>query len=76
MKKILSVIMGVLLFVGAFTPQSSNAATVFVEIGDRPYYTHGGWYLSHGYRWCWVPGHWRWRHHYRTWIHGHYIRCR
>ena len=44
MKKILSVIMGVLLFAGAFTPQNSNAATVFVEIGDRPYYTHGGWY--------------------------------
>lgn len=36
MKKILSVIMGVLLFAGAFTPQNSNAATVFVEIGDRP----------------------------------------
>ena len=38
--------MGVLLFAGAFTPQNSNAATVFVEIGDRPYYTHGGWYWN------------------------------
>jgi hypothetical protein len=75
MKKILSVIMGVLLFAGAFTPQNSNAAAVFIEIGDRPYYLHGDWYWSHGYRWCWVPGHWRWHHHYRSWIHGHYVRC-
>ena len=42
MKKILSVIMGVLLFAGAFTPQNSNAATVFVEIGDRPV-LHAWW---------------------------------
>lgn len=29
--------MGVMLFAGAFTPQNSNAATVVIEIGDRPY---------------------------------------
>jgi hypothetical protein len=21
----------------------------------------------------WKPGHWRWRHHQKVWIHGHYV---
>lgn len=68
--------MGVLLCAGAFVPQNSSAASVFIEIGDRPYYTHGDWYMNHGYRWCWRPGHWRYfHHHHREWIHGHYVRC-
>ena len=76
MKRIPAMVMGALLLVGGFVPQTADAARVFIEIGDRPYYVHGPWYWSHGYRWCWVPGHWRYRHHHRVWIHGHYVRCR
>ena len=75
MKRKLSILLGVLLLTGAFTPQVSNAASVFIEIGDRSYYNHGPGYWSRGRHWCWVPGHWRWRHHTRFWIHGHYVRC-
>jgi hypothetical protein len=75
MKRKLSILLGVLLLAGAFTPQVSRATGVFIEIGDRPYYTHGPGYWARGNHWCWVPGHWRWRHHARVWIHGHYVHC-
>jgi len=75
MKGILSLVMGVLLFAGAFVAQPSQASGFVVEIGDRPYYTHGEWYSNHGYRWCWRAGHWRYYHHHREWIHGHYTHC-
>ena len=73
MKRNLLILLGALLFAGAFTPQTSNAGRIVVEIGDQPYYTRGPWYWEGGYRWYWVPGHWVWRHHNRVWIHGHYI---
>jgi len=47
--------------------------SVTVEVGDRPYYTHGpSYYAGHTY-YAWRPGHWRWRHGQRVWIHGHYV---
>lgn len=43
-----------------------------IELGDRPYYSHGPRYWAGDYEMIWVPGHWSpYRHH---WIHGHYIR--
>jgi hypothetical protein len=73
MKRYLLIMLGVLFCAGAFTPTTTQAG-VFIEIGDRPYYTHGPWYWHHGYRWYWVPGHWAWRYHQRFWVHGHYAR--
>jgi len=49
--------LGALFCAGAFTPPTTTAG-VFIEIGDRPYYSHGPWYWEGGYRWYWVPGHW------------------
>jgi hypothetical protein len=43
-----------------------------VEIGDRPYYTHGSRYWAGEYEMIWVPGHWS--HYGHHWVHGHYTR--
>lgn len=51
---------------------SVQAQGIHVEIGDRGYYNHGNYYMDHGRRMVWVPGHWT-RHH-RVWVHGHYER--
>ena len=61
-----------ILALSALLPVAANAARVFIEIGDRPYYSRGPWYWERGVKWVWVPGHWGWRHHHRVWIHGHY----
>jgi hypothetical protein len=46
---------------------------VTVEIGDRPYYTHGpGYYVGRTY-YVWRPGHWASRNGQRVWIRGHYV---
>jgi hypothetical protein len=46
---------------------------VTVEIGDRPYYTHGpGYYVGRTY-YVWRPGHWAARYGRRVWIRGHYV---
>jgi hypothetical protein len=48
--------------------------SVTVEIGDRPYYTHGpGYYVGRTY-YVWRPGHWANRGGQRVWIRGHYVR--
>ena len=48
-------------------------ASVTVEVGDRAYYTRGpGYYVGRAY-YVWRPGHWRWSHGQRVWIHGHYV---
>ena len=47
----------------------ANALSFNIEVGDQPYYVHGGGYWVRGVYWVWVPGHWN-RHH--VWIHGHY----
>jgi hypothetical protein len=56
---------GILLPAAAVRAQSFS-----IEIGDRPYYSHGSRYWSGDWEMIWVPGH-RSGHH---WVHGHYIR--
>ena len=47
--------------------------SVTVEVGDRPYYSHGaGYYVGRTY-YVWKPGHWASRNGQRVWIHGHYV---
>lgn len=73
MKKLLIVVLALLSLLPAVVPATARAASIVVEIGDRPYY-RGPYYWGprHVY-YYWVPGHWAWRHHHRVWIHGHYI---
>jgi hypothetical protein len=72
MKYKLAVLLAALVSAGGVTAPKADAIALNIEIGDRPYYTHGPWYWNNGARWYWVPGHWRWRHHQRVWIQGHY----
>jgi hypothetical protein len=77
MKRTLITLIGVLIGIATLTPVAvTNAASASVEIaiGDRPYYTHGPYYVENGVRWEWVPGHWATKHHKRVWVHGHYAR--
>jgi hypothetical protein len=53
-------------------PTALRAQTINVEVGDRPYYTHGPHYWVQDYEMIWVPGHWD-EHHY--WVHGLYRRA-
>ena len=75
MKHKLAVLLAALLCAGAFAPMRSQAISLNIDIGDRGYYNHGGWYYNNGVRWCWYPGHWRWHHHHQFWVHGHYGPC-
>jgi hypothetical protein len=43
-----------------------------IELGDRPYYSHGPRYWEGEYEMIWIPGHWS--DHGHHWIHGHYRR--
>jgi len=57
----------------AGSPGYAYPGSVTVEIGDRPYYTHGpGYYVGRTY-YVWKPGHWATRHGQRVWIRGHYV---
>ena len=59
---------------GALAPAavtSVQAQGLHIEIGDRPYYNHGPYYVHHGRRMVWVPGHWT--HHHHVWVHGQYV---
>ena len=40
---------------------------------DRPYYTHGAYYVSRGSRYHWRSGHYVYRRGQRVWFHGRYI---
>jgi hypothetical protein len=71
MKKKLSLLIAILLCLGAAAP-TANALRLNIEIGDRGYYLRGPGYWDGGVYYVWVPGHWGWRHHHRVWIHGHY----
>jgi len=68
-KILLLVAIGVtsLTFGGALQAQGLR-----IELGDRPYYSHGPRYWEGEREMIWVPGHWSERGHH--WIHGHYIR--
>ncbi|MFZ1219196.1 MAG: hypothetical protein WAO00_07880 [Chthoniobacterales bacterium] len=43
-----------------------------IEIGDKPYYSHGPRYWEGEWEMIWVPGHWS--EHGHHWVHGHYKR--
>ena len=51
-------------------PATVPAQSFSIEIGDRPYYRHGGRYWAGDWEMIWVPGHREGRH----WVHGQYIR--
>jgi hypothetical protein len=54
------------------TPAAVRADSISIQIGDRPFYTHGARYWDSDYEMIWVPGHMsRFGHH---WIHGQYVR--
>jgi hypothetical protein len=53
-------------------PAAVRAQGFSIEIGDRPYYSHGAHYWAGDYQMVWVAGHWS--NHNRQWVHGHYIR--
>jgi hypothetical protein len=80
MKKSLVILLGAILvsggcapvYYGPSGPPPPNVSYV-VAVGDRPYYTHGPYYIQRGARYIWVPGHWTHRHGQRVWIHGRYV---
>ena len=53
-------------------PAALPAQSFSIEIGDRPYYSHGPRYWEGEWEMIWVPGHWS--RHRHQWVHGHYIR--
>src|ERR1700720_134964 len=53
-------------------PAAVRAQGISIEIGDRPFYSHGARYWAGDYEMIWVPGHRS--ESGRRWIHGHYIR--
>lgn len=53
-------------------PATVPAQSFSIEIGDRPYYSHGSRYWAGDYEMIWVAGHWS--HHHEQWVHGHYVR--
>ena len=73
MKRTIMLVVAALLSISSMV-SSANAATVNIEVGDRPYYVHGPYYYVGPVRYVWVPGSWHWRHHHRVWTHGYYVR--
>jgi hypothetical protein len=51
-------------------PAAVRAQGISIELGDRPFYSHGARYWEGDYEMIWVPGH----RTYRGWVHGHYVR--
>ncbi len=81
MKKLFILSLGVVASMGACAPYAYPppppppgpvVGGVTVAVGDQPYYVRGPYYIEHGRRWVWVPGHWGHRHGRQVWIHGHY----
>jgi hypothetical protein len=54
-----------------FGTARTATAGISIELGDRPYYSHGPRYWEGEYEMIWIPGHWSDGHH---WVHGHYRR--
>ena len=48
-------------------PAAARAQSFSIEIGDRPYYSHGPRYYSGDYEMVWVGGHCT--KHHRTWVY-------
>ena|ERR1700682_5524254 len=53
-------------------PAAVRAQGIEIQIGDRPFYSHGPRYWAGDSEMIWVPGHMSTYGH--RWIHGHYIR--
>lgn len=67
------ILIALFLMVSALVPVANTYAQhITVEVGDRPYYSHGPGYWEGGHKLVWVPGHWN--YHHTHWIHGHYRR--
>jgi hypothetical protein len=52
-------------------PAVLRAEDIKIEVGDRPFYSHGARYWQGDYEMVWAPGHWDDHHH---WVHGKYAR--
>ena len=52
-------------------PTAVRAIGIEINVGDRPYYSHGPRYWDNEYEMVWVPGHMSRGGH---WIHGQYVR--
>ena len=63
-------IVAVLAASAALLAPEARAQLLSIEIGDRPYYTHGASYWNGDVQYYWAPGHWSSRHH---WVRGHYV---
>ena len=61
----------VAIVAGVLLPAAVRADGISIQIGDRPFYTHGARYWDSDYEMVWVPGHMS-RHGH--WIHGQYVR--
>jgi hypothetical protein len=53
-------------------PAAIQAEDIRIEIGDKPFYSHGPRYWDGDWEMTWAPGHWS--EHGHHWIHGHYVR--
>ncbi|HEY4282130.1 MAG TPA: hypothetical protein VGM62_03630 [Chthoniobacterales bacterium] len=53
-------------------PSLVKSEEIRIEVGDRPYHTHGARYWEGDWEMLWVPGHWS--EHGHHWVHGHYRR--
>ena len=70
MKKLAMCLIALLCLSGIAS--KASALILNIDVGDRPYYVHGGGYWANGVYWVWVPGHWG--PHHREFFHGHYAR--
>src|ERR1700719_1724880 len=52
------------------TPAAVRAQGISIQIGDRPFYSHGARYWDGDYEMVWVAGHNEGHH----WIHRQYVR--
>jgi hypothetical protein len=60
-----------LILASILIPAAVRADRLEIQIGDRPFYSHGARYWAGDYEMIWVPGHMS-RHGH--WIHGQYVR--
>ena len=65
-------LLALILVASALVPvATSQAASINISVGDRPYYTRGPFYWNNNVRYVWVPGHWS--NNRRYWVRGRYV---
>jgi WXXGXW repeat (2 copies) len=67
-----ALLIAALAFMSGILAPAANAISLSINVGDQPYYAHGPGYWNGGVYYVWVPGHWRWHHGQKYWVHGHY----